>query len=86
MTSIEIAAAAQAAKFLVDAMTIGVHGMQVWQEYQADLLARQQQRIAEGKPLTMADVRELLDKAHAKLNANHDKLVAAAAAQTASGG
>lgn len=71
-------------KFIVNAMTIGVRASQIWNEYQADLLARQQQRLADGTQLTMTDVQELLAQTKIKLDANHQKLQEMADAQAAS--
>lgn len=81
---IEAEGAIVAGKFLVDAMTIGVKANQIWNEYQADLLARQQQRAAAGTQLTMEDVQELLAQTKAKLDVNHQNLEEMAAAQAAS--
>ena len=75
---------ADAGKIFVDAFTFGLHGMQLWADYQADLVALQQQRLAEGTVLTLAEVLAMQAKTQSALADNHAKLTAAAAAQDAS--
>lgn len=72
------------AEVIIGGLELGVKALQIWADYQAELLALQQQRKAEGKEVTQADVDAALAKTHDKLAANHDKLLAAKAAQVAS--
>lgn len=69
------------AKLFIDALQIGLQGMLAWQQYQTALLERQQQRTAEGREITLADVDELLAATNAKLADNRATLEAARAAQ-----
>lgn len=71
-------------KLLIDALQIGLQGMLAWSEYQVRLLERQQQRAAEGREITQADVDEILAATQATLADNRSKLEAAKAAQAAS--
>ena len=69
---------------ILGGLELGLKAMQIWSEYNAELLALQQRRMADGKTLTQDDIDVLLEKTHAKLAANHGALAAAAAAQEAS--
>lgn len=73
-------------ELILGGLQIGMKAMQIWSDYNAELLALQQQRAAEGKSVTQADIDAALAKTHAKLAANHDRLAQAAAAQDASRG
>lgn len=72
------------ATVVIGGLELGLKAMQIWADYNTALLALQQQRQAEGKEVTQAEVDVELAKTHDKLAANHDKLLAAKAAQVAS--
>lgn len=72
------------AEIILGGLEVGLKALQIWADYNAELLALQQSRAAEGKEVTQADVDAALSRTHDKLAANHDKLLAAKAAQDAS--
>lgn len=49
---------------------MGVKGLLAWAQFQSELYAKQQQRAAEGKKLTMEDVRPMLDDLNTTLAQN----------------
>lgn len=73
-------------ELVLGGLEIGLKAMQIWSDYNAELLALQQQRAADGKSITQADIDAALAKTHAKLASNHEALQKAAAAQAASNG
>lgn len=73
-------------ELILGGLELGLKAMQIWSDYNTELLALQQQRIAEGKSITQADIDAALAKTHAKLATNHDRLQQTAAAQAASQG
>lgn len=72
------------AEIVLGGMELGIKAVQIWMDYNAELLALQQQRKADGKEVTQAEVDAALAKTHDKLAANTDRLLAAKAAQDAS--
>lgn len=72
------------AEIVLGGIELGMKAAQIWMDYNAELLALQQQRQAEGKEVTQAEVDAALARTHDKLGANHAKLLAAKAAQDAS--
>lgn len=72
------------AEIVLGGMELGIKAAQIWMDYNAELLALQQQRKADGKEVTQADVDAALAKTHDKLSVNYAKLLAAKAAQDAS--
>lgn len=71
-------------QIVLGGLELGLKAAQIWMDYNAELLALQQSRAAEGKEVTQAEVDAALDRTHAKLADNHAKLLAAKAAQVAS--
>lgn len=72
------------AEIILGGMELGIKAIQIWSDYNAELLALQQSRAAEGKSVTQADVDAALANTQARMAANMDKLLAAKAAQDAS--
>lgn len=77
----EAAAALRAGQAVLAGLRLGIESAQVWNEFNAELLRRQQAREADGKTLTMIEVHQLLLETHGKIAANHGKLVELATAQ-----
>jgi hypothetical protein len=71
-------------KLLADGLMFGLNAIQVWTEFNANLLALQEKRAAEGKVLTLEDVSNLLEKTGNKIEANGGVLLKAWLAQQAS--
>lgn len=72
------------AEIVVGGLEVGLKAMQIWADYNAELLALQQSRKAEGVEVTQADVDAALARTHGKLADNHAKLLAAKVAHDAS--
>lgn len=68
---------------VIAGLQIGLHAAQLWNEFNAELLRRQQQRDAEGKSLTLQEVQQMLADTRARIDGNHAKLVSLAAEQDA---
>lgn len=71
-------------ELVLGGIELGIKAAQIWMDYNAELLALQQQRQADGKQVTQADIDAALARTHDKLLANTAKLMAAKAAQVAS--
>ena len=72
------------AGYLIRGLRIALEARAVWDEFERALIARQQQRAAEGTMLTLEDLRELIAATGAKIEANHAELERLAALQAAS--
>jgi hypothetical protein len=72
------------ATIILGGLELGMKAIQAWNEYNADLIALQAQRAAEGKPVTMEEVNIKVAATRGRIAANHDILQAAQAAQEAS--
>lgn len=73
-----------AGMIVLGGIELGIKAAQIWMDYNAELLALQQARAAEGKTVSAEDIAAALARTHAKLDANHAKLQAAQAAWEAS--